>query len=321
MRPLPLKAPRTSPPPPNPETAPVASRPNWLRRARTRTAAFADKIVAPVGHNRHVKRALTVVAIANESGAPLFAAALAFGTLFAVIPLVLLLSGLIGWLIEDPLQRQALLSQLVSYFPPLADLFERSLDGAVAQRGALSIVGVVGLLWGASAYYGGLDETMSRLFPGGRPRGEFARRLRGLVTIAVLLLLIVGTISLSGVWGLLDQLVSGLLIWRYVAPLLALAVMIPVVLAAYLLVPSAPPSLRAAGPPAIAAGLGIGLLTNVFSLLAPLLIGWLSAFGVIATVFGALVWLNFSYQILLFGAAWARLRRDHERRTVRQSES
>jgi uncharacterized BrkB/YihY/UPF0761 family membrane protein len=33
---------------------------------------------------------------------------------------------------------------------------------------------------------------------------------------------------------------------------------------------------------------------------------------VIATVFGALVWLNLSYQVLLFGAAWARVRRDRE---------
>ena len=253
------------------------------------------------------------MAIANQAGATLFAAALAFSTMFAVIPLVLLLSGVVGWLVDDPLQRQALLNQLVGSFPPLADVFEASLDGAVAQRGALSIVGVVGLLWGASAYYGGLDEVMRRLFSGGGARGELSRRLRGLITIAILVTLIVGTISLSSLWALLDQLVGGLLIWRYLAPLLAVAVMVVVVLAVYLLVPTAPPSVRAASLPAIAAGVGIGLLTNVFSLLAPLLIGGLSGFGVIATVFGALVWLNFSYQILLFGAAWACLRRDRER--------
>ena len=55
-----------------------------------------------------------------------------------------------------------------------------------------------------------------------------------------------------------------------------------VVLAIYRLVPTAPPSLRAALPPAILAGVGIGLLTNLFGLLAPLLIGGLSGFGVIA---------------------------------------
>ena len=96
-------------------------------------------------------------------------------------------------------------------------------------------------------------------------------------------------------------------------PLITLLVFVAVVLAVYLLVPTAPPSVREALPPAIVAGVGIGLLTNLFSLLAPLLIGSLSGFGVIATVFGVLVWLNFSYQMLLYGAAWARLRRDHNR--------
>jgi uncharacterized BrkB/YihY/UPF0761 family membrane protein len=93
---------------------------------------------------------------------------------------------------------------------------------------------------------------------------------------------------------------------------LTIGVMIAAALLVYMVVPTAPPSLRAALPPAILAGIGIGLLTNLFSLLAPLLIGGLAGFGVIATVFGALVWLNFSYQILLYGAAWARVRRDHE---------
>ena len=42
------------------------------------------------------------------------------------------------------------------------------------------------------------------------------------------------------------------------------------------------------------------------------------AFGVIATAFGVLIWLNFSYQMLLYCAAWARLRRDleNDRRSV-----
>ncbi|HUR15733.1 MAG TPA: YhjD/YihY/BrkB family envelope integrity protein, partial [Candidatus Limnocylindrales bacterium] len=85
-----------------------------------------------------------------------------------------------------------------------------------------------------------------------------------------------------------------------------------------MLVPAKSPSLRAAVPPAIAAGVGIGLLTMLFSALTPWLIGGLLAFGVIATVFGALIWLSLSYQILLFGGAWARLRRDHEIRRGEQ---
>jgi membrane protein len=277
-----------------------------------RVRARVDSIATRITTNRYVRPALDVVNVANDTGATLFAAALAFGTMFAFIPLILLASGVIGWLIADPGQRASLLSQLVSYVPPLADFFRTSLEGVVSGRGALSIIGVIGLLWGASAFYGVLDEVMRRIFSGGGVRNELSRRIRGFATIVIMLLVVVITISLSGVWALLDQLVGELLIWRYLAPLLTIAVMVLVVLLVYLVVPTAPPSVRAGLPPAIFAGLGIGVLTNVFSLLAPLLIGGMAGFGVIATVFGALVWLNFSYQILLYGAAWARIRRDHE---------
>lgn len=310
----PSQAPTSPDPAPTPESdvedSPEA--PSLLARLRSRVDALTHRVTG----NRHVAFLLAIIEIANEAGATLFAAALAFGTMFAVIPLLLLLSGVIGWLVADPVQRLALVDQLVGIFPPLAGVFAASLDGAVEQRGALSIVGVVGLLWGASAYYGGLDEVMRRLFSGGAVRNELSRRVRGAVTIVVLIGLIGGTVSLSGIWAALDQFAGGLFFWRYLAPAIALAVMVLVVLAVYCLVPTAPPSLRAALSPAIAAGVGIGLLTNVFSLVAPLLIGGMSGFGVIAAVFGALVWLNISYQILLYGAAWARVRRDRERQVA-----
>jgi membrane protein len=280
-----------------------------IDRLRARVDALATRIT----NHRRVRPVLDVIATANDTGATLFAAALAFGTMFAFIPLVLLVSGVIGWLIEDPIQRASLLDQLIGYVPPLADFFRSSLEGAVAGRDALSLIGLIGLLWGASAFYGVLDEVMRRIFSGGGLRNELSRRIRGFATIVILLIVIVGTISLGGLWAALDQLVGDLSIWRYAAPLLSLVVMVLIALVVYLVVPTAPPSLRAAFWPAVAAGIGIGLLTNLFSLLAPLLIGGMAGFGVIATAFGALVWLNFSYQILLFGAAWARVRRDRER--------
>jgi membrane protein len=262
--------------------------------------------------NKYVSRVMDVMNIANNAGATLFASALAYSTMFALIPIVLLLAGVLGWLIGDAAQRQQLLDQLIGYLPPLADFFNAALNGVVAARGALSIVGVVGLIWGASSFYGGLDEVMRRIFVGGPVRGELDRRLRGIITILGLVGLIVGTILLSSVWAFLNDLVGNLEIWRYVVPVVALAVFVFVVLLVYVLVPTAPPSARAALPPAFVAGLGIGVLTNLFGVLAPLLIGGLTGLGVIATAFAVLIWLNFSYQILLYGAAWARIRRDRE---------
>lgn len=282
--------------------------------------ADATKVVTEVTRQKYIARILSVVDIAGKAGVGLFAAALAYSTMFALIPLVLLMAGVLGWLIDDPTQRQQLLAQLIGYFPPLEQFFSAALNGVVAARGVLSVIGLIGLLWGSSNFYAGLDEVMRRIFPGGMVRGPIDRRLRGVITVAGLMGLLVITVLLSSVWAIVNQLVGDLVVWTYIVPLIGLAVFIAVVLIIYLLVPTAPPSFRAAFPPALLAGAGIGLLTNLFGVLAPYLIGSLAAFGVIATAFGVLIWLNFSYQMLLYGAAWARLRRDLEkdRRSVYQ---
>jgi membrane protein len=196
-----------------------------------------------------------------------------------------------------------------------------SLENVVEQRGTLSFVGLIGLLWGSSAYYGALDEVMRRIYSAKHARGFIEQRLRGIITVVVLLLLMLGTVGMSGLFAIVGgRLGVGLLV-PILIPVVALTVIVGVVFAAYLLVPASPPSWRAALPPAIVAGIGIGILTNVFSLLTPWLIGGLLAFGVIATVFGALIWLSLSYQILLYGAAWARIRRDAEVRRAVEAAS
>ncbi len=270
-----------------------------------------EQIANKVTSVEPVRTTLAVMDTAGQAGAGLFAAALAFSTLFAVFPLFLLLGGILGWLIQDPAQREALLLQLVSYFPPIEDLLSNALQTIVNQREALTIIGLVGLVWGASNYYAALDEVLRRIFSG-PPRDFIAQRLRGIVTVVVLIGLMVGTLVLTSVTNFVTGVTGQDELVRLVAPVVVLVVFVAVVLAIFLLVPTAPPSFRAAAIPAVAAGVGIGLLTSLFGVLAPWLIGGLLAFGVIATVFAALIWLNLSYQILLFGAAWARLRRDAE---------
>jgi membrane protein len=260
--------------------------------------------------NRTVRTVSAVVTAANDAGAPLFAAALAFSTMFATVPLLLLFSGVLGWLIEDPAARARLLADLVDRVPPLADVLEDSLEGVVRTRGTLSLIGLLGLVWGASNLYSSVDEVMRRLVPGGRTRGFVERRVRGILAIVILVALVIGAISLGSLWAVFGATVTELAV---VGPVLTVLVMIVVVMVIYLFVPTEPPSLRAALPPAVAAGAGIGLLTLLFTVIAPVLIGGLAGFGVIATIFGAFVWLNYCYQMLLYGAAWARIRRDIEK--------
>jgi membrane protein len=280
----------------------------------------ADRLVRSIGSYWLVVRARAVLDIANHAGAPLLAAALAFNAMFAILPALLLLSGILGWLIDDPNTRARLLSDLVSLVPPLEAAISTSLEGVVRARGGLTLVGLVGLVWGASNFYAALDEVMRRIFIGGRPRGFIDQRLRGVMVVAGLVVAVVGTTLLGGMWTAFETTVGELpgsaVLLGIAGPVTLIAFWIVAVALVYRIVPTAPPSWREAWPPAIVAGLGIGLLTNLFSLLAPYLVGGLAVFGILAAIFGAFVWLNLGFQLLVWGAAWARYRRDRMRGPV-----
>jgi membrane protein len=289
---------------PDPEGKRAVRKPAWQLKL--------DRTIGRITANPIISQGLAVMDAANEAAAPLFAAALAFATLFAVIPLILLLAGLIGFFVQDPIQRNALLDSLVNLVPPLAELFETTLDNLAAASGTLSIIGLIGLLWGSSSFYAALDEVMRRIFPGGTIRDPVVRRIRGVLVILIVIGLVVGSYLLTAIWDLLDPDVADYGIWRSMGPVIGIGATMLVVWGCYLFIPTKPPSWRAAFWPAVVAGLGIGLLTSLFGLLTPILVGSLAGLGVIASVFGALIWLNFSYQILFYGAAWARVRRDRE---------
>ena len=57
----------------------------------------------------------------------------------------------------------------------------------------------------------------------------------------------------------------------------------------------------------------IGLLTSLFGLVAPLLVRQWLTLGIVGSVFISLIWFNLVFQALIYGAAFARLRRDRDR--------
>lgn len=286
-------------------------RPGRLATLRRRGEGFVERI----GQDPRVRRTQAVLQVAEDVGGGLVAAGLAFHALFALLPALLLLSGLAGWLVDDPQTRAALVGDLVRRLPPLAGPVEQTLDRLVSDRGTFSIIGLLGLAWGASNFYGSLDEAMERLFPGGRERSLVERRLRGFGAVAVLIAAAVATVLTGSAWSYVEGALGGgddRPFWRLVGPASTAVVMSAGVLFVYRVVPTAPPSLRAAWLPGLVAGTAIALLTDFFTILAPRIIGSLQAFGVLATLFGALVWLSWVFQLLMLGAAWARLRRDDQ---------
>jgi uncharacterized BrkB/YihY/UPF0761 family membrane protein len=257
----------------------------------------------------------TVLDTYGRAAGGLLANGLAFLALFAAIPTTLLVLGLAGWVADgNPAIRQQVSDALVAALPPLADLIRGSV-GAVTDGAALtSLVGVIGLLWTVSQLFGAVDLAFARIFSDIPERGALRRTVRGFVVVGLLAATVVVVIAGLGLVAALDSL-SGIqrsLARRAVEllgspPFLAVAASVAVIVG-YRKLPPRPPGWRALVLPAVIVGVILVILSQVFAFLVPRLVGVAELAGSLASGFVALAWLSFSFQALLLGAAWVRVR-------------
>jgi membrane protein len=252
----------------------------------------------------------------GASGGGLLAGGLAYAALFAIVPAVLLLAGVVGLFVADPVERAKFVDILVGVLPPLRDLIRVVLEEAARDAGPVSIIGAIVLVWGTSRFAVAFQDAIARVMGGDRERGLLARNLGALGAVALLIAVIVASTVLSGVLAFLEagvaagvlQVLSGAIsIGLGVVPVLAtVAAMILV----YRIVPTPAPPWRAVILPGIAAGLALTVVARLFAYVAPRLIGSAALLGTLATAFAALAWLALSFQAILIGAAWVRDRVD-----------
>ncbi len=76
----------------------------------------------------------------------------------------------------------------------------------------------------------------------------------------------------------------------------------------YRIVPTVTPSWREIGLPAALVGTVLAVLTAIFALIAPRMVGTLAVYGAFVAVFAAMIWLSFVTQAILLGAAWVHRR-------------
>ncbi len=272
---------------------------------RQRLGALVDRI-------RRLPGVATVLAVNDGYGAAgggLLAAGLSFGALFALIPGLLLVVSVLIVLVDDASTRQRVVDWLVSQVPPLSDIASTVVDNLASGARVGSVVGLVLFLWGAGGFYLSLRNALVRLIPGGKQESVVRARLESLLAMA---LLVAGALLAFVLAGIASVVPLGP--WAPIlSPIGAVAVAWLLCLVLYVTLPNDRPTVREAMPAALAAGIGIGLLTAFFGALAPFLVQGFAGLGVIASVFVALVWFNWTFQLLLLGASFARTRRDSGR--------
>jgi len=245
----------------------------------------------------------------------LLANGLAFSTMFAAIPTLLLILGLAGFVAGgDTALRDAISQVLIAAFPPLEDLIDSALDAITKGAAAASLLGVIGLIWTVSQLYGALDVAFARIYTGIPERDIVRRTARGFLVVGLLAIAIIALVLIAGLAAALDSTALGRIPFATTLTSLAtswpamILVAIVGVLVVYRTLPPRAPSLRGELLPAIVVGTGIVILTQVFTFLVPRLVGVAALAGSLASAFIALAWLSFSFQALLYGAAWVRIR-------------
>lgn len=279
--------------------------PAWLRRLET--------VTLPLLGDRRVIRIRAVFDRFGRVGGGLLAAGIAFNVLFAVIPLAIFASGLIGFFVSDPATQQSVANFLAGLAPPLAAFLDEAIGDLAGASASLTIIGLVGAAWGATRLYSSVELGMQAMFTGVKARGIVAKTFRRAAFILVLAALVVAAIFVGAVIpaiiGRADApagVVGVVASIALVALPYALAVM--AILVVYLVVPPVRPPRSAVWPPAIGVGVALVAITQIFALIAPRLIGANVFYGTLGTVFVTLAWLNLLSSILLIGAAWVRVR-------------
>lgn len=249
----------------------------------------------------------------------LLANGLAFTALFAVIPIALVTLGVAGLLADDASVQAALAEALADVFPPLKELIDGALAALSTGAAAASILGFIGLIWTVSQFYVTLDVAFSRIFSAEPERDVFRRTARGFAWVVILLVVVIGLLILTSLAVALEALLPGAVpfgssvvaVLTSVPALIALASALVATL--YRVVPPRSPGWRAVLLPAVVVGAIIVLLSQLFVFLAPRLVGIAALAGSLATAFIALAWLSFTFQALLYGASWVRVRDDRAR--------
>jgi membrane protein len=273
-----------------------------------RLRAAASRVVdwSPVQTTRRVLDAY------GAAGGGLLAGGLAYSALFALLPSLLLLTGVLGFVVDDPERRIAIVRGIGQALPPLQGIVSTSLDQITENAAGLGTVGLIGLAWGASHFYGSLDDAFARIFQDERRRGFVIRTVRGVLSVVLLVTVFIAALVLTGIASFLAAETASRFggdsqgFWQFASPVLAAIVFIAATAVIYRLVPARATPWSAVGPPAVVAGLALTLLTQLFSYIAPRLIGIGNVYVTFVAIFAAMVWLSIGFQILLLGAAWAR---------------
>ncbi|MGD0449255.1 MAG: YihY/virulence factor BrkB family protein [Candidatus Dormibacteria bacterium] len=234
------------------------------------------------------------------------ASGLAFNAVMAMFPMILGALAIIGWVVNGPGIQSQVQTAILRALPGTSGLeLSKVVTGDLHHyAGLLGIVGILGLLWGVTNFFGSLEFCLSRIFEF-RQRSFLRQRAMGAVMMFVLVAGMLIAVAANTLMNLIPVMAG-------IGPAAGFLAMGALTLTIYRLVPNRTFRIRQLWPGAVVSGVLIELITLLFPLYAKLAHGFDTYGQSLALFFLLATWLAFLSQFLLIGALWNRVRLGEE---------
>jgi membrane protein len=243
------------------------------------------------------------------------AAAISYYALFSLFPLLIFMVSMFGIFLQSGSLQKDLIDKVLEFIPLTSDKGRNEVTNAIdAVAGIsipLSIVGLLGLAWSASAMFGAIRTSLNIAWDIETSRHFVKQKLADLAMVAAVgafFLLSIGTTALlratqeasSDILGPLSS--NTALFWRVVPNLMPAIFSFGAFIAVYRFVPNAPTKTGDIWPGALVAAIFFEIIKNGFSFYLANFGRYDVVYGSLGAVVALLFWMYLSAVVLLFGA-------------------
>ncbi|GAB1421224.1 YihY/virulence factor BrkB family protein [Anaerolineales bacterium] len=256
----------------------------------------------------------------NADGAPMLAAALAYYTAFAIAPLIIIVLAITGLIVSQDQIENEILTQIQSNIGPQAGELVQGLitNTTQADQGIISsIISVVLLLMGALGVFNNLQIALDQIWdvdevkrPGGI-KAFFKDKLLSFGMLLVIGFLLLVSLVISTMLAFVDGYMANLLpgadvLLRFLSLAITLGVTTVLFMAIFKFLPHARIQWRDVAIGAFVSAVLFTIGRNVLGLyLANTATS--STYGAAGALVVILLWVNYSAQIILFGAEFTQV--------------
>lgn len=234
-------------------------------------------------------------------------ASIAFFTIFGLPPLLIVLVTVASYYLEIPDIQDQIIQAVREIVPIPPDLIIEFLEGVLNQRGAVGIIGLIGLAWAGSGVLMSLTANINRAWPTAKIRNVVEKRLVAFLMIGTFILFIAASSILSTVVAFFSQFDVPLLNLSapvgVITDIIFLSLRFVLFLALYFFVPKTKVKKRAAFWAAVFASIAWEVTAYGFNwYFQSGLSNYNFLYGSLGTLVALMFWIYLNCLILVFGA-------------------